>query len=126
MSLLICRDDVEALCFWLLVLERGQSTTLVLLYPQVRAVHSYLYISIDSGVLYKHSCVYPWLMGTSPDIDDMLLDRLNAECAVSGGLYVALLTLWTLCVADKADSVDDTIMVTVAEAVNQYEKMHIP
>ena len=57
---------------------------------------------------------------------DHLLDRLNAECAVSGGLYVALITLWTLSVAHNAESLDDTVMVTVAEAVNQYEKLHIP
>ena len=65
-------------------------------------------------------------MGTSPDIDDMLLDRLITEAAISGGLYVALISLWTLSVAHNAESLDDTIMVTVAEAVNQYEKLHIP
>jgi hypothetical protein len=65
-------------------------------------------------------------MDTPLDINDMLLDRLLAESSVSGGLYVALISLWSLCVADKWESVDSTIMVTVAEAVNQYEKLHIP
>lgn len=56
---------------------------------------------------------------------DHLLDRLNNESAVSGALYVALISLWTIAI-DKKLQLDETILVAIAEAIQQYEKMHIP
>lgn len=59
------------------------------------------------------------------DYMDSLLDRLNAETAVSGALYVSLIALWTTAV-DKEWEVDPTMMTIVAEAIHHYERMHIP
>lgn len=54
-----------------------------------------------------------------------LLDRLNDESAVSGSLYVALIGLWTAVVESKHD-LPQEMLYTVAEAIAQYERMHMP
>lgn len=54
-----------------------------------------------------------------------LLDRLNDESAISGSLYVALVGLWTAVVEAKHD-LPQEMLYTVAEAISQYERMHIP
>ena len=62
---------------------------------------------------------------TSQEYEDRLLDRLNTECAISGALYVALISLWTTAI-DKKTDMPQEIMYPVVEAIQQYEKMHIP
>ena len=63
--------------------------------------------------------------GTEYQYLNHLLDRLNNESAVSGALYVALISLWTV-VVDKKMPMDETIIIAINEAIHQYEKMHIP
>lgn len=56
---------------------------------------------------------------------NMLLDRLNDESALSGGLYVALVTLWTVAI-DRKLEIPEELMYPIAEAITQYERTHTP
>lgn len=77
-------------------------------------------LAYDTGYTQRvagHDEPYPYV--------NHLLDRLNNESAVSGALYVALVGLWTAVVESKHD-LPQEMLYTVAEAIAQYERMHMP